>query len=98
MSADKRGMHLATLTHEGRIWDAYLEMDDEVKLTDTVRARLRFDSPDGGEADGTYRTAVILIEPSWEEAVARARALDPRQMEGLLRSVLPDADSSEADA
>lgn len=100
MSTDKQGLHLATLTHAGHIWDAYLELDDDPQRPEAYRARLRFDSPDGGEAHGTYRTAVIIIEPSYEEAVARARSLDPRQMQGLLRSVLPevDADAEEEDA
>jgi hypothetical protein len=90
-------MHLATLTHEGRLWDAYLELDDDPQRPDSFRARLRFDSPHGGEAHGTYRTTVIIIEPSYEEAVARARALDPQQMQGLLRSVLPETDSDASE-
>jgi hypothetical protein len=48
---------------------------------------LRFDSPEGGEP---LRTAVIIIEDSFEKAVAAARGLDERQLEGLLRSVLPE--------
>jgi len=35
-------------------------------------------------------TGVIIIESSYEEAVAKARAFDERQMEGLLRSALPE--------
>jgi len=88
MTEKSRGVHLATLTHEGRIWDAHLEFEDDTPR-DTYRARLRFSSP---EADQFYRTAVIIIEPSYEEAVHCARALDQRQLEGLLRSVLPEAE------
>ena len=38
------------------------------------------------------RTTVIIIEESYEGAVARARGFDDRQLEGLLRSALPDVD------
>jgi len=34
---------------------------------------------------------VIIIEDSYEEAVAKARSFDVRQLQGLLRSVLPGA-------
>lgn len=91
-----RGLHLATLAHGGRIWDAYLELVDDPHRPDTFRALLRFDSPDGGEADGAYRTGVIIVEPSYEEAVARARAFDERTLQGLLRSVLPDIEEADA--
>lgn len=87
MNQHPRGIHLATLAHGGRIWDAYLETDDQAPSRDMVRARLRFSAP---EADQFYRTTAIIIEPSWEEAAARARALDERQLQGLLRSVLPE--------
>ena len=87
MTQSSRGIHLATLAHEGLIWDVYLEQEDAVASRDSVRARLRFSSP---EADRFYRTAAIIIEPSWEEAAARARALEEHQLSGLLRSVLPE--------
>lgn len=94
MTHDKRGLHLATLAHQGRLWDAYVELDDDPQRPDSYRARLRFDSP---EVAGSFRTAVIFIEPSYEDVVARARGLDARQMEGLLRSVLPDPAESDSD-
>lgn len=92
MNESPKGPHLATLAHEGRIWDAYLEFDDDAPRRETYRARLRFSSP---EADRFYRTAVIIIEPSYEEAVHRARGLDERQLSALLRSVLPAAEEGE---
>jgi len=91
MSRDERGLHLATIAHQGQLWDAYVELDDDPKRPDSYRGRLRFDSP---EVTGAFRTAVIFIEPTYEEVVRRARGLDPRQMEGLLRSVLPDSDEA----
>jgi len=93
MSDTRKGVHLATIAHEGRLWDAYVELDDDPQRPDSYRARLRFDSP---EVAGSFRTAVIFIEPSYEDVVGRARALDARQMEGLLRSVLP-SDEDAAD-
>lgn len=93
MKADPKGLHLATVAHAGRIWDAYLELEDDPHRPDSFRARLRFDSPDAAEGEGTWRTGVIIIEPSYEEAVSRARAFDGRVLQGLLRSVLPDQDA-----
>jgi hypothetical protein len=92
MMADAGAYHLATVAYRGRIWDAYLEIEEDPRHPDSFRGRLRFDSPDGGAADGTYRTAAIIIEPSYEEAVAKARTFDDRQLQGLLRSVLPEED------
>ncbi len=86
----KSGLHVTTLTHGGRIWDAYLEFADDPHRPDTYRARLRFEAADAPEDEQPARTGVIIIEPSYEEAVQRARALDARQLEGLLRSALPD--------
>jgi len=92
MSAEPRGLHLATVAHGGHLWDAYLELVDDPRRPDSFRARVRFDSPHGGEDDGTYRTGVIIIEHSYEEAVRKARTFDDRQLQGLLRSVLPESD------
>ena len=84
-----KGLHVATLAHAGRIWDAYLELDDDPHRPDTCRAHLRFDPSDPAE-HGSVSTGVIIIEPSYEDAVAKVRSFDVRQMEGLLRSALPD--------
>jgi len=93
MMTDAGGLHIATVAYRGRIWDAYLEVAQDPRHPDAHRGSLRFDSPDGGAADGTYRTTAIIIEPSYEEAVAKARAFDERQLQGLLRSVLPDEEA-----
>ena len=34
-------------------------------------------------------TTVIIIEDSYDAALAKARSFDERQLEGLLRSTLP---------
>lgn len=83
------GLHVATLTHEGRIWDAYLEFDDDPHRPTSYRGRLRFDPADE-ESGLAARTTVLIIEDSYEEAVAKARSFDNRQLQGLLRSALPD--------
>jgi len=85
------GLHVATLTHQGRIWDAYLEFDDDPRRPTSYRGRLRFDPADDDAA--APRTTVIIIEDSYEEAVAKARTFDARQLQGLLRSCLPDEPS-----
>jgi hypothetical protein len=88
----RKGLHVATLAHEGRIWDAYLELDDDPHRPDVCRAHVRFDPADTAGGDHAVSTGVIIIENSWEEAVAKARSFDERQMEGLLRSALPEAE------
>lgn len=95
MTSDTRGsgLHLATVAHDGRIWDVYVEFEDDPRRPDAYRARLRYDTPDAEDIQGPCRTAVIIIEDSFEEAVARARTFEDRQLTALLRSVLPgDAD------
>lgn len=84
------GLHVATIAHEGLLWDAYLAFDDDQLLPRSCRARLRFNQA-GGEGDPTVtQTAVIIIEESYEEAVAKVRQFDGRQLKALLRSTLPD--------
>ncbi len=94
MTSDARGsgLHVATVAHGGRIWDVYVEFDDDPRRPDMYRARLRFDAAGGEEVDGPVRTGVIIIENSFEEAVARGREFEDRQLSALLRSVLPDED------
>ena len=82
-------LHVATIAHGGRIWDTYLDFEEEDPRPVTLRARLRFDPTDGNTAE-TVSTALIIIEDSYEEAVAKARAMDDRQLQALLRSCLPD--------
>ena len=87
------GLHVATIAHRRRVWDAYLEFDDDPHRPDIYRARLRFDAADSIDFAGEpIRTTVILIEQSYEAAVAKARSFDDRQLEGLLRSALPDVE------
>jgi hypothetical protein len=95
MSQNPRAVHLASIAHDGRLWDAYMEQEGEEAGHGMLRARVRFTSP---EADKIYRTAAIIIEASWEEAVRRAQAFGDRQLAALLRSVLPDSDDARGPA
>lgn len=85
------GVHLTSLAHGGRLWTAYLEFQGDPHRPESYRARIRFDPADHVDGEGPRRTTVIVIEPSYEAALAKARAFDERQLAGLLRSVLPDA-------
>jgi hypothetical protein len=84
------GQHLATISHEGRFWDIYLEFEDDPRRPTSHRARLCFFPGDPGDEEEASRTTIIIIEDSFEEAMKKARGLDDRQLQGLLRSVLPD--------
>jgi hypothetical protein len=84
------GHHLATISHEGRFWDVYLEFQEDPRRPTSFRARLCFFPGDPGDGEEAARTAIIVIEDSFEEAMVKARGLDDRQLQGLLRSALPD--------
>ncbi len=89
MTAGPRTHHLATLTHEGRFWDVYLELEEQRLPGDPARGRLAFSPGDPAEGEAPIRTAQIFIEPSAEQAVARARDLREHHLLGLLRSCIP---------
>jgi hypothetical protein len=84
-----RGLHLATVAHDGLLWDTYVDFDEDPRRPRSFRARLRFDVA-GGDDTLSALTTVIIIEDSYEEAVAKARAMDDRVLTSLLRSALPD--------
>jgi hypothetical protein len=84
------GHHLATISHEGRFWDVYLEFDEDPRTPTSFRALLCFFPGDPGDDEEAARTTVIIIENSFEEAMLKARSLDDRQLQSLLRSALPD--------
>ncbi len=84
------GLHIATIAHGGLLWDTYLEFEDDPHQPRSFRGRLRFSQEGSEDAPGSAQTTVIIIEESYEEAVAKARGFDDRQLQGLLRSALPD--------
>ena len=64
---------------------------DDPRRPLSFRGRLRFDRAAGPDGAGeSTQTTVIIIEESYEEAVAKARSMDERQLGGLLRSTLPE--------
>lgn len=83
------GHHLATIGHEGRFWDVYLEFEDDPRRPETYRGLLCFFPGDPGDDEAAARTTTIIIENTFEEAMRKARELEDHQLQGLLRSVLP---------
>jgi hypothetical protein len=88
LSASDRAHHLATITHEGRFWDVYVEVVPQASPRDPLRARLAFSAADN--ADERVQTAPIFVEPTLEEVLDRARGLGEHRVIALLRSCLPD--------
>lgn len=87
--ATPTGVHVATVAYQGRIWETWLDFEDDPRRPTTYRARFRFEPPDG-EAVGRAVTTVLIIEDSYEDAVSKAMSFDERALQGLLRSALPD--------
>lgn len=87
------GQHLATVSHDGLLWDVYVEHAEDPRRTDSFAGRLCF-SPAGGDRP-PVRTAAILIEPSYEEVFYRARAFEEHHLVSLLRSIIPEGESGE---
>lgn len=85
----ERVYHLATITHDGRFWDVYVEFEEPQTPGDSTRGRLAFSPGDAGEDEAPVRTAPIFIEPTTEAALARAQSLREHHLLGLLRSCLP---------
>jgi hypothetical protein len=81
---------VATIAHAGLLWEAFLVFVEDPRRPAAYRGRLRFEraGPDGIRQ--MAETTVIIIEDSYEEAVAKARSMDDRQLEALLRSALPE--------
>ena len=83
------GHHLATISHEARFWDVYVEFEDDPRRPETYRALLCYSPADPGDEEEVVRTTVIIIEDSFEDAMVKARSLEDIQLQALLRSALP---------
>jgi len=84
------GHPLATVGHLGRFWDVFLEFEDLSRRTgEPHRAFLVYSPVDRAEDEPVLRTVAILVEPSFEEVMHRARGLNEHQLVALLRSLLP---------
>lgn len=83
-----RGDHVTTLSYLGRFWDVFLELENE-RRAGPCRALLCFSPSDLNAGEKPARTGTIIIEPSYQEALDKAKSFDQSQLIGLLRSSLP---------
>lgn len=83
-------VHVATIAHAGRIWETWLEFEDDPRRPTSHRARFRFEPPSGDDAVKSAFTTYLIVEESYDAAVAKARSFDDRVLQGMLRSTLPD--------
>lgn len=89
MRRDPRNSHhLATISFDGRFWDAYLELEDDPAPDAPVRGRIAFSAADEGDAE-PVRTTTIFLESSPQEVLSRARDFKTHQLVALLRSSIP---------
>lgn len=86
------GEHVATISHDGGFWEVYLEFQNDPRVPASHRGLLCFFPAAGTGTGAVWRTTTILIEASYEEVVSKARAFEDFQLQGLLRSVLPDSE------
>ena len=96
MRRDPRNSHhLATISHDGRFWDAYLELEDAQSRNEPARGRIAFSA--AGQPDTEpVRTATIFVEDSGQDVVTRAREFKTHQLVALLRSAIPDQSGGPA--
>lgn len=83
------GQHVASISHEGRFWDVYLEFADDPRRVDSFGGVLCFSPADLDSEEAPVRTTTILIERTFEEVVRKAHAMEEHQLQALLRSALP---------
>lgn len=88
MKSHRHGHHLATVSHEGRFWDVYLEFEEPEHRGDSARGRLAFSAADDEEAADALRTAVIFLESTQDDVLRKAREFETHQLISLLRSCL----------
>lgn len=92
MRRDPRNSHhLATVSHDGRFWDAYLELEESQARGGPARGRIAFSAAGAADAE-PVRTATIFIEDSAQAILDRARDFKTHQLVALLRSCVPADD------
>jgi hypothetical protein len=88
MRRDPRNSHhLATISHGGLFWDAYLDIEDPQEHP--VRGRISF-SAAGDPGIEPVRTATIFLEETAQAVLGRARDFKTHQLVALLRSCMPE--------
>lgn len=80
------GRHLTTISHEGRFWDVFLEFADDPRRPTSFRGLLCFCPVDLDENEAPVRTTALIIENSYEAAIASANRFGDHELQGLLRS------------
>jgi hypothetical protein len=85
-----RGQHLATISHDGRFWDVFVESEQDPARAEIYRALFCFSPSDLNAGERPTRTTTIIVESTYEEAIQKARSFEEHQLVGLLRSTLPD--------
>ena len=70
--------------------EVFMEFEAESSDDSACRARFRYNSADANEDEDPVRTAVIIIEASYEDAMRKAKAFPDQQLSALLRSILPE--------
>jgi hypothetical protein len=95
MRRDPRNSHhLATISHDGLFWDAYMELEEPQDRAGPVRGRIAF-SAAGEPGLEAVRTATIFVEDSPQDVLARAREFKTHQLVALLRSCAPDSQEGD---
>jgi hypothetical protein len=95
MRRDPRNSHhLATISHDGLFWDAYLDIEEP--QDHPVRGRISF-SAAGDPGLEPVRTATIFLEDTPQAVLARAREFKTHQLVALLRSCAPETPDAGAD-
>lgn len=90
MRRDPRNAHhLATISHDGRFWEVYLELEEAQSHGESVRGRIAFFVADDS-GDAAVHTATIFIEETAQDVLARARDFKTHQLVALLRSARPE--------
>jgi hypothetical protein len=88
MRRDPRSSHhLATISHDGLFWDAYLDIANPQEHP--VRGRISFSAAGDPGLDPVH-TATIFLEDTPQAVLARAREFKTHQLVALLRSCTPE--------
>jgi hypothetical protein len=83
------GEHLTTISHQGRFWDIYVELESDFAPGAPCRARLAYSPADRAADEFTLRTIPVIVEANRDEALRRAHRLEVHQLVAFLRSLLP---------
>ena len=66
-----------------------MEFEQDPRRTESYGALICFSPSDLNTGEKPTRTATIIVESTYEEAMLKARSFEEHQLVGLLRSTLP---------